>query len=1001
MIDGFSPEDDGIAENNIGRIKEIFSKLKIKDKLKKEKKEIDVVISPFLIQSVQRQSKAFSPFWYRARLDEDGKLSIPVDFLPIMPRKYLSPVIENAYDENFIFGDLDVAESAIVNCATVFSNSYSDYIKYVRNVFKTIIESETDFRDYAQERIKERDPEHNNSFMAYRHKITSSTAIIGILSEEKIKAGLHILRLYNYLCHQSEYLPLLRKMIDGETNTSPFLPEEEWIRLNKNHLGQMNDSFSLSFSQRRSLYTILDQWDNNPVHVVNGPPGTGKTTLLQSIVADMVVKSAINREPCIIWGSAATNQAVKNIIDSFSRGGKNIRWLPTNSSFHGGYGTFFPSSTLSLAELDNINYIGFDYQNHKEIGTFAEIANEEYLSKANETYIACAKKYFNLSEDVSIEEVVEKLWQKIITYKNDLSTITNSASFLLKSSIEHPEYWDNEIFLYEVVARDLLDNCIKLSSVERFILISKEQEQKLRMDLRNIKKSKENTENTITTIEKSIMNLQSNKTEVMYNDTHIPFLRRLLYGKKIHARNSTLIDQYQRDIEHCSSELNSVKMDLALLDKERKTLEEKIAGIISEIRCKSSERFVIFNRIEIIESLSYEFRKWKDAVDKLKVMGVQLKETSIPVKGEYTFYDELDKLRAKLFALSIRYWEGRWLLETKLSGSTTESESSRLKRYAMLTPCFVSTFHSAPQKLSYWDREIRYLTGFIDCLIVDEAGQASPEISMAQFALAKKAVVVGDVKQIEPVWNILNSVDKANLETFELNSDGSNDFNGRLCSCGSLMRIAQAACAVKDESIEEKGNILLEHRRCLPEIIKYCSNLAYNGKIKPMRKSEKKPFPPMAFFNVKSESTTKNGSKRVNPDESKAICEWLLNNREEIEKTYGDVEECVGILTPFRGQKEQLHLDLEKSGFKVGDFKMGTVHALQGAEKPIVLFSSVYTKADNVKKMFFDGSVNMLNVAVSRAKDSFILFGDKRVFSDKDTPSGKLFELVQENELTE
>ena len=39
----------------------------------------------------------------------------------------------------------------------------------------------------------------------------------------------------------------------------------------------------------------------------------------------------------------------------------------------------------------------------------------------------------------------------------------------------------------------------------------------------------------------------------------------------------------------------------------------------------------------------------------------------------------------------------------------------------------------------------------IDLLIVDEAGQALPDISAASFALAKQALIVGDTDQIEPV----------------------------------------------------------------------------------------------------------------------------------------------------------------------------------------------------------------------------------------------------------
>ena len=49
----------------------------------------------------------------------------------------------------------------------------------------------------------------------------------------------------------------------------------------------------------------------------------------------------------------------------------------------------------------------------------------------------------------------------------------------------------------------------------------------------------------------------------------------------------------------------------------------------------------------------------------------------------------------------------------------------------------------------------------IDLLIVDEAGQVSTEIAACSFALAKKAIVVGDEYQIAPVWGIETALDKS------------------------------------------------------------------------------------------------------------------------------------------------------------------------------------------------------------------------------------------------
>ncbi len=1005
LIDNFSPASESIPPYSIDKCREILKRLKAS--------ETDVFISPLLIKRTRKQHSAFSPFWYMAHINEDGQLSIPEDTMPIVPRKYLSPVYDNASGEYFIFGDLDTAESAIAIDHDGQFEEYGDYIGYVSEVFKFITGME--FGKYASKCMKERSFGEEDCFVAYSHTITSSTAIILFPPDEKNSknAGKFILELYNYLCAQSEYPALLSKMISGETKTSPFLPDEDWIRLNAKHLGQMKADYPLSYSQRRSLYTILNQWDK-PVHVVNGPPGTGKTTLLQSIVANMVVNSAIEGEPCIIWGLAATNQAVTNIIDSFSKGGQDIRWLPTNSSYHGGYGTYFPSSRVSSENLRDINFIGL-----KETGTFAEIENQEYLAIAKSKYIEHAQSYFSHSKITDVVGVLIKLNSEIRAYKKVLTEITNSAQSLVRLSSIFPKYWDNGTLLSAIIEKDLFTYRKKLASVDRNIELLNKSEQECIEELKDAKGNYAEAESIIKKYNTFLKQIRSQKSHIIDRDTHTPFLIKIFFGKKNHEKNVIRIEQLNQQIEQYEYKKNDARKSFVSMKEEIIAIDEKLNNIKSQIDRKQSERSSIVSHIKTIKQLPAEAGKWGKAIERLHLKDIPLKETSIPQLGKYEFYDELDKLRAKLFALSIRYWEGRWLLETEDAIKNNDdnkygkdSVKSRLRRYAMLTPCFVSTFHSAPKNLSYRDKgssKWQYLTDYVDCLIIDEAGQASPEISMALFALAKRAVVVGDVKQIEPVWSILDSVDSANLAKYGLNSNGSSDFNGRRCSCGSIMRIAQAACTVKDDSIDEKGNILLEHRRCLPEIIQYCSDLAYNGLIIPMRKDKETIFPKMAFFNVRSSVTTKQGNKRANPEESRAVCEWLRKNQRMIEHEYGKgekdpnevaIEKYVGILTPFRGQKEQLYQDLKTFGFNADGFKMGTVHALQGAERPIVLFSSVYTAADNVGKKFFDENVNMLNVAVSRAKDSFILFGDERIFKDMKTPSGKLFEIVRKNQLS-
>jgi hypothetical protein len=384
------------------------------------------------------------------------------------------------------------------------------------------------------------------------------------------------------------------------------------------------------------------------------------------------------------------------------------------------------------------------------------------------------------------------------------------------------------------------------------------------------------------------------------------------------------------------------------------------------------------------------------------------------------FYDELDiTLRHKAFLLATHYWEARWIsatidvLENQSEKGTGELVvQKKWKRRAMLTPCFVATFYMAPTHFVYSQFQgenedgnpiFEYLPlyNFLDLLIIDEAGQVTPEVSIPLFSLAQKAIVVGDLKQIEPIWMIPPGIDVGNLHNQNITSNQKeNDYLdslGFLASSGSIMKMAQNACEFETELItaNEKGLLLLEHRRCNDEIIGFCNELAYGGILKPMKGAAKPDqlFSSMMAYHVEGVSERKYNS-RINMKEVYSIVSWLNKNKEAIKEAYNveSVEKVLGIITPFSSQKSELAKALTESGYKINEIKLGTVHALQGAERSIVLFSSVYSNED--EGIFFfdrDNKPNMLNVAVSRARDSFILFGDTRIFdARKQTPSGVL-----------
>ena len=76
---------------------------------------------------------------------------------------------------------------------------------------------------------------------------------------------------------------------------------------------------------------------------------------------------------------------------------------------------------------------------------------------------------------------------------------------------------------------------------------------------------------------------------------------------------------------------------------------------------------------------------------------------------------------------------------------------------------------------------------------------------------------------------------------------------------------------------------------------------------------------------------------------------------------------------------------------------VGTVHTFQGADRRIIILSTVYGKVDGCP--FINKNPALMNVAVSRAKDAFWVFGDYECLSeekDGQTASGKLRRYVSE-----
>ena len=926
--------------------------------------EIQITISPIKIKPTTenliflKDKKPKFPFWFFAQIDRKGKLQIPEETFPVFQRKYLEPLADERTE--FIFGSVENIDKATAIGKEHYEN-YLAYVKYLKDVFRKAINQElTSYSNQGYE--------------------TVNNAII-LLPDEDITAAIGIIHLYEKILKEKNTPELLKSFITlkNENQKNP-LGVPNLISSNSLHLGQMGFDFPISISQRKSLYTYLQS--NEKIFTVNGPPGTGKTTLLQSIVANKFVESALigNNAP-IILACSTNNQAVTNIIDSFSKSNTKTgklqgRWLPDIE----GYATYLASiSTNKEQKIKEWKYKKWNFRDKDNtVGIFKDIENYDFLQNAKLFFTEKSEAYFG-TQNINIKEATRKLQNEIVQIQ----------SILKNATVNWIEYIEAEkIFITTYLSLN--------SETKNYYDSNILKEDSFKSDIQSLNRIEE---------------------KIIFYFNNEPFFRKLLcfFGLKssLNSRASEIKIILRDSLIEVSSDFTFEKNNiLEKVDTKIKTAKTIIEKIINWKNWKTSNS--ISGNPPKTEKEYWDFELLK------------IKNNSEP----NCFYDELDvTFRHKAFQLALHYWEGEYLikLENDLSDVNFDKKGldatkNRWQRQAMITPCFVSTFYMAPKFFSFFkflkkgeDGKNIFdnppLFDFIDLLIVDEAGQVSPEVGIATFALAKQAVIVGDVKQIEPVWNITNKIDIGNLKKCELINSYEDliyekefDPKGFLSSSGSIMKMAQNACNFKEKENVEKGVTLVEHRRCYDEIINYCNVLAYNGQLIPLKGKAKNDllFPPMYCIHIDGKSTTSNAS-RHNQDEVKAIVNWLLVHRKRIEDKYGKLENAIGIITPFVGQKNSLRYALKNAGFETDILKLGTVHALQGAERPIILFSMVYGKGDS-STMFFDrdNKPNMLNVAASRAKDNFIVFANTGILDKKaKTPSGILSNhLIYEREST-
>jgi very-short-patch-repair endonuclease/DNA polymerase III delta prime subunit len=244
-----------------------------------------------------------------------------------------------------------------------------------------------------------------------------------------------------------------------------------------------------------------------------------------------------------------------------------------------------------------------------------------------------------------------------------------------------------------------------------------------------------------------------------------------------------------------------------------------------------------------------------------------------------------------------------------------------------------------------------------DVVIIDEASQ-SDVMSLSALYLAEKAIVVGDHEQVSPsaVGQELGTVQHL-IDEFLDGVPNAHLYDGQT----SIYDLARQSFG---------GTIrLLEHFRCVPEIIQFSNHLSYEGKIRPLRDASSVTLKPHVV--ARRVPNGQSEGKR-NEVEAKEIASLIIAATEQEEydgKTFGVIS-LVG--------DEQAYLidSILRQHLSEEEFKLehnilcGNASQFQGDERDVVFLSVIDSSVGAVLRLREEQMFKQrFNVAASRARD--------------------------------
>lgn len=266
--------------------------------------------------------------------------------------------------------------------------------------------------------------------------------------------------------------------------------------------------------------------------------------------------------------------------------------------------------------------------------------------------------------------------------------------------------------------------------------------------------------------------------------------------------------------------------------------------------------------------------------------------------------------------------------------------------------------------------------GLFDVAIIDEASQCDIASCFPILYRAKRAVVVGDDKQLPH----LSFLEKAKEQSF--------------LSQYSIPDRYQLMWRFRTNSMFDLANyysmnpvLLDEHFRSLPPVINFSNQEFYGDRIRIMRRNSGNKVLELVYV---PEGKVDFDATRNLP-EVEAVVAKLQELIIEDERKNPENPTSIGVISPFRAQVEQLKASVSRvisdHMIRKHRIEIGTAHTFQGDERDIMLISWAFAPNSFVQSLTFLQKPNLFNVAITRARYKMINFISK---SPTELPDGLL-----------